>query len=173
SLTLSSTMPGTEDGDQVAGSATNGAEATWTFTFTTASAGAEVFNFLVCDDPISSTCTMPAGLDVDSLTLDAGNSTVAGSVLATAGGDPNDFVFTAGSAVGASSTVTLVFENIQNPNVIPAFFVRITTDAGDDGVVASAITTGIEITARVKETLGFSTGAVPSAGVGAAGGSCD
>lgn len=162
SLTLSSTLPGTENGDGTGGSPTNGADATWTFTFDTVSANTDVITFVVCDDPVSSICTMPAGLNVGAAANGTGG--VAGVIAPVAGGDPNDFTFDATTPFGAS-TVSIVVDGIVNPDVIDAFFVRITTDSGDDGVVASAITEGIEITARVKETLGFSTtGAVATGG---------
>lgn len=169
SLTLSSTLPGTETGDLVGGSATNGSDATWTFAFTRPTAATDVITFVVCDDPISATCTMPAGLDVTG----AANGTTgeAGVVAEVAGGDTNDFTFNA--TTPGTGAVTIVVDNIVNPNEIDAFFVRITTDQGDDGVVASAITEGIEITARVKETLGFSTGAIIAAGVGNPSTTCD
>ncbi len=158
SLTLSSTLPGTEPGDGVAGSATNGSDAIWNFSFTAPSAGGTSLTLLVCTDPIAAGCTTagagaPTGLDM------SGATSSDGTVSAATG---NSLTFTDTIVQGSN---TFAIADIVNPNEISAFFVRIVTSAGDDGVVASAITEGIEITARVKETLGFSTGAVVAGGV--------
>lgn len=163
SLTLSSTLSGTETGDSVAGSPTNGSDAEHRFRFTSASGFSSV-TFQYCTTALG-TCNAPSGLSL------AGVSVEAGGGSASAASNTLTWVIT--EAAGGAKDVT--FGGITNPTyeASPAnpdtntFFVRIVThnnatpDPGntdvDEGTVASAITQGIEITARVAETLGFST----------------
>lgn len=153
SLTLSSTLDGTHT-DGSAGDPTNGSAASHSFSFDT-TGGATSATFTYCTNAIG-TCTTPTGLVIPG-------APVASSGSASALGG----VITWTDTIPAASTVTVSFDGITNPTYIASptnqddntFFVRIVTDGGDEGTVASAITEGIVITARVAETLGFSTAA--------------
>lgn len=159
SLTLSSTLDG--PGDGVAGSPTNGDAAVHTFAFTASAASATV-EFEYCTDAVG-TCTAPVGLDLQNATV--GSLSNATGIIS----DAANVLTLSGGVTGAGATSVEV-TGIVNPTYIASpsnpddntFFVRITTLDGssatvDDGTVASAITQGVVITARVAETLGFST----------------
>lgn len=156
SLTLSSTMPGGHAGDSVPGSETNGAEASHTFRFTAANTAAS-FTVTYCTNAVG-TC-VPASVDLTNAT------TTDGSFADSA---TNAGTWTVAVVVGANE---FTLDDVVNPTAVGTFFVRIATAGGDDGTVASAITEGIDITARVAETLGFSTTG-SFAGVGAPGSNC-
>lgn len=174
SLTLSSTLAGTET-TGTAGSETNGSAATHTFQFTktAASNSADRISFEYCTESIGA-CTTPTGLSLVSAAAGVGTNVTISAPVDVGG----KITFTAASLSAGAATITVPITAVVNPNVIDDFYVRINlfADAApstilDDGTVASAITEGIEVTARVKETLGFSTTG-SFAGVGDPGGSC-
>ncbi len=169
SLTLSSSLAGTEVGDSIAGSETNGSAATHTFKFTksAASDSADRISFEYCDAAVG-TCNAPDGLDLTAVTATGGtgvtvsNPSVSGSKVTVE----------ATSLSAGAAAITVPLGNIENPDVTPVFFVRIELFANsapatilDEGTVTSAITEGITITTRVTETLGFSTTADIASGV--------
>lgn len=178
SLTLSSTLPGTEAvGAQ--GDPTNGADAIHTIKFKKSNTSVQSIWLQYCDDPLNTVCTAPDG------DLDISNATITSSALGaitpgTTTANTVEFSFAANTA---TTEIDIVLTGVHNPHTLGTFFVRISThsdndpdgatDLVDDGNVASAITQGIEITARVKETLGFSTGLVDNNGVDAVGTACD
>ncbi len=162
-LTLSSSLPGNQVGDSVAGSATNGSDAEHVFAFNIVTAGATAMRFDYCTTPIGG-CTMPTGLDLTS--VDVGTVSGVGSlgtpvVGNAAPGTGNRVTLTGGTLSVGAAVVTL--DTIVNPTDLGTFFVRMSTSSDsfatvtDEGTVASAITEGITITTRVVETLGFST----------------
>lgn len=189
SLEMTSTLIGTSN-TGAANSATNGADATHNFKFTAPTADDVLgIAFLYCTTAIG-TCTAPTGLVV--------NSTPAVTVQTDDGGAfTNSFTFNSGAStanravfsnvtgqtVGAGSEIEFAFDDVTNPTPVGSFFVRITTHDSaatfdnttdiDEGTVAGSTTTGISITSRVVETLGFSTtGDTSDTGIPVAGGSC-
>lgn len=173
SLSLSSTLSGTALGSGTPGDADNGSEARHSFTFTPTTTGHTSVTFEYCTDAIG-TCTLPTGLVVPSTPIVVGGGGTAAFATRT-------ITWTPGSTLDTTA-VTVSFGDIVNPTYIASptnpddntFFVRITATGGaqpDEGTVASAITEGITITARVAETLGFSTTG-SFAGVGAPGSNC-
>ena len=172
SLSMSSPLIGTSTAG-AANSETNGADATHTFTFDPASSGTvRAFGFQYCTTAFG-TCTAPTGLDVDTTpaVLTQTNEGVAFTnayALSVGLSSNNNAVFVNGTGntltAGTTGTIVFAFDDVTNPTSAGTFFVRMQTfsDAGavtqvDDGIVTGAITTGIAITARVAETLGFST----------------
>lgn len=178
SLTLSSSLVGTEAGGS-AGDAINGAAATHTFGFTASTGGADTIRFDYCTTAIGP-CTAPTGLVLTGGSLDGQSGAASGFGSYTVGNAPaggtNNSISISGGALTAAAA-TIVFGDITNPTTVGTFFVRIQTiDADgptdiDEGTVASSITAGIEITARVAETLGFSTTGAFT-GVGDPGSNC-
>lgn len=164
SLTLSSTVSGDESGDSVAGSPTNGSAAEHTFSFQADASSAASATFQYCTTALGA-CVAPTGLVLSSANVVSGG----GSVTASS----NTLTWVNTITNGVATEVT--FGNITNPTYVDSpsdpdtntFFVRIATHNNatpappttvvDEGTVASAITRGIEISARVAETLGFST----------------
>lgn len=177
SLTLSSTLAGTETGDGTPGSPTNGSSAVHTFEFTTGATGstATAIELKYCTEAIG-TCTMPTGLVTTSATIGSPTGVTGLTIDSVA---TNGTIRLKTGTFGNTTATTIPMAGIVNPNVVDDFYVRIQTATADtyttlvdDGTVASAITTGIDITAKVKETLGFSTTG-SSAGMTAPGASCD
>jgi hypothetical protein len=179
-LALSSSANGTV-AIGAAGSGSNGAQATHTFTFTEATTGANVgsIEFLYCTTPLpGTTCTAPAGLDASTVSSVSG-ATVSGWSLGTGGNvptanrlritrTPSNITNTQELIFGAGSTGTDYIENPSTDN--EEFFVRITTYATnawgtqvDSGTVANSIAQQIDITAKVQETLNFSVGTTATA----------
>ncbi len=194
SLSLSSPLAGTVDDGTAAGSETNGDEVTYTFTFTVPTTGTvQAFLIDFCTTAIGA-CTAPTNMDTHP--ADSGETTISlqtDDAVAFTNAYAVDAIPTDGNRIGitnvtgntitAGSVVVLRFIGIHNPETVGTFFARIKTfdatttyttndnDLVDDGTVASSITTGISITSRVVETLGFSTTATfPLAAEGA---SCD
>ncbi|MBA2279195.1 hypothetical protein H0V99_02015 [Candidatus Saccharibacteria bacterium] len=188
-VVLSSSLAGTETGDNVAGSATNGSAAVHTFTFTTptgSSTTIDAFEFTYCLEAIG-TCTAPPGLNADTAVLvsatdDGGAFTTVFALDATQttvsriGIDVNAG---ATNTITAASVIVIQFSTIVNPSINDDIYVRMVsysvenyTSAVDDGTVAFSIVTPINITARVKETLGFSTTADTAGGVPAETSAC-
>lgn len=175
SLNLSSTLVGTET-TGLQGSETNGSDAIYTITFTKTANAVQSIQLEFCDDPLD-TCVAPTDIDVSTATI-GGTLTSAG---AAGTNNANHRGWSFASNTATSTTITLT--GVENPSVTGTFFVRITTHSGavpsggnqvDYGNVASSITTGIEITARVKETLGFSTtGEMDTTHIPAPGSACD
>lgn len=174
SLTLASSLPGTET-TGLANSETNGSDTTHTVAFTlpVTDASMEAIAFHYCTTAIG-TCTAPTDLDVSGAVLsvqtdDGGAFSSAFSI--DAGNTDADFIgiTNTGANVVAASDLVFSFTGLENPSTLGTFFVRvhtftddtnyeiITTTPDHDGTVASSITTGIAITSRVAETLGFST----------------
>lgn len=204
SLSLSSTAPGTVT-TGAANSYTNGSSARHTVTFThsaSATVGAIVLQY--CTTAIGS-CTSPTGLNMASATkgtftgtgMTDGNWTVGSDDLTTLSGRSGCTgtngrtnciaVRQTPGTNGGTNAWTLPFNAITNPNETAGFYVRIFTFASntysantygsdvDQGVVASSIVDPINITARVAETLGFSTTTSDSnyTAVTAEGSACD
>lgn len=177
SLTLASSLPGDVGTTEPANSELNGADTTHTvqFTFPTSSTGTVTgMSFLYCDTAIGAcddTGTgAPTGVDVSGATIAAGDT--SGFVIGT---NTNNEINVTHSGFAATGTITVIFENITNPTAQGTFFVRMLADntSADDGTVASSITEGIQITSRVRETLGFSTtGAINNSNVGDPGSTC-
>lgn len=198
-VTLSSTRSGTIAVGS-AGTETNGAAAVHTFDFTVPSGNVGSVLFKYCTNAIGA-CTRPTNMSMASVTL--GGTTGFPGVMSldntglevvdsdcTGSDGLNNCIGVVSSAPGAATTVSAAFNLVRNPDYDDTptdpdentFFVRIivSSDAAfatdvHDGTVASAITEGIVITARVAETLGFSTtGAtlVGSSGVGDPGATC-
>jgi hypothetical protein len=173
SLDLSSTLSGTT-ATGAANSATNGADTTHTFKFTI-SADADEIDFSYCTAAIGA-CVAPTGFAFSNGTSTA--SSLGGTF--TVGTNPNENTATlTGLTLDQSTdaTIELSLTHIKNPTFNAAavnpedntFYVRMVTQATnvnvDEGTVASSVTQSINITAKVKETLGFSvTG--EKAGVG-------
>lgn len=172
SLTTSSSLPGTST-TGAANSETNGSDSTHAFTFEPGSAHTiRSMRFQYCTTAIG-TCTAPTNVSVESGTtitvqqLEGVNFANLYAFDATVSDDDELCIEnTTGNAVttGTTQTITVSFDDIRNPDTVAPYFVRITTysavdcaTAVDDGTVATAITTGIAITSRVAETLGFST----------------
>ncbi len=175
SLTLTSTLAGDETSG-AANSETNGSDAAHTVGFTTGATGssAVAVRLLYCTAAIG-TCTTPTGLVTTSATVQ-GQTGVSGLVVDSVA--VNGTIDLDTGTFGNSTASTISMENITNPTSVGTFFVRITTYSDnfttevDYGTVASSITEGIQITARVAETLGFSTTG-SFAGVGDPGTACD
>lgn len=196
SLSLSSSLAGTVDDGTAAGSETNGDEVTYSFTFTVPTTGTvQAFLIDFCTTAIGA-CTAPTNMDTHP--ADSGETTISVqeddnvsfttlnpyAVDATpTDGNRIGITNVTGNTITSGSVVELTFIGIHNPESTGTFFGRIKTfdstatyttndnDLVDDGTVASSITTGISITSRVVETLGFSTTATfPLAAEGA---SCD
>jgi hypothetical protein len=164
-----------------AGTGTNGAQTTHTFTFTEGDVGDTVgsIEFLYCTTPLpGTTCTAPTGMDASTVSS-VGGTTAAGWSLGTAGNAPTAsrirITRTAGTitdtqnlAFGVGSTGTDYIKNPTTDN--EEFFVRITafpdtawtTVGGDQGTVANSTADQIDITAKVQETLNFSVGSTPT-----------
>ncbi|MFZ1323790.1 MAG: hypothetical protein WAQ57_01355 [Candidatus Saccharimonadales bacterium] len=172
SVTMSSPLVGSSTAG-VANSETNGADVTHSFTFDPATSGlVRAIEFEYCT-AAAGACTGPTGLDVDTTPaiLAQTNEGVPFSNLysLSVGLSSNNvatFTNATGNSLTAGSGGTIVFnfDDVTNPTSAGTFFVRITTFsdatatvAVDDGIVAGSITTGIAITTKVSETLGFST----------------
>lgn len=171
SLTMSSSLPNTAT-TGLENTQTNGTDTTHTFTFDPGSSVlVRSMRFDYCT-AATGACTGPTGLvaNVGSTITTQTNEGVTFTNLYTISGtsdantlnitNPTGTVLTAGTG----GTIVIAFDNVTNPDAAGTFFVRITTysDAGflttvDSSVLAQSITTGIAITARVAETLGFST----------------
>ena len=190
-LELSSTAPGTVT-TGAANSHTNGSSARHTATFTMNTSGATVGAIVMqyCTAAIG-TCTAPTGLLMSSVAkgtftglTNASWSVGADDISTLSGragcvgtnGKTNCVVFKHATTEVLAGTpiVTMPYTAVQNPNEVDGFFVRIYIynsstyaantygTAVDDGTVASSIVDPINITARVKERLGFSTTASDS-----------
>jgi hypothetical protein len=182
-LELSSTLAGDIVGDSQ-GAYNDGQDATHTFTFTVgtdaSTVSAKSWSFEYCDDSIG-TCTAPGGVDVDtgsSIATQTINAGAFGNSYAVVGGSSTNNKLCLGNASGnntaAGDDIIFAIDDVKNPTDVAPFFVHIvsytsadcTTGSSDDGTVASAITEGIEITAKVKETLGFSVTGSKTDGAG-------
>ncbi len=172
SLTLSSTLAGDVGTTTPAGSETNGAAAVHTFTFDKSDTAVLGIQLQYCTDPLSDPCVQPTGIDASAAVI---TSTALGAISASGTNNAFNRGFSFASNT-AEEDIDIVLTGVVNPTVVGTFFVRIATYSAagtpflvgnlvDEGNVASAITEGIYITARVKETLGFSTtGAVAVGG---------
>lgn len=178
SLQLSTTLDGTQGATAAANSELNGVDATHTFTFDPATTGAVLsMQFMYCTTAIGA-CTAPTGLDVDTgtaITVQTDEGVAFTNSYAIDGTGQNDCTAAANVicifhatgntfTAGTGGTIVFAFDDITNPTVLGTFFVRMFTYSDsawstevDNGTVASSITTGISITSRVVETLGFST----------------
>ncbi len=178
-VVLASNLEGDVGTAEAANSELNGADTTHTFTFniaTTASIGG--IQLLYCTTAIG-TCTAPTGLSVDNATLGSPTGLTGWSEDSDTA---NQYRLENATpeAKTAGNTVVIPISDVINPTSIGTYFVRVTTYTADtfvtqvdDGTVAFAITTGIQITARVAETLGFSTtGAVNATDIPAETGAC-
>lgn len=169
SLTLSSTLPGSAE-DTTPGTHLNGEEAIHTFSFTTGPDGSDAvaIRLLYCTTAVG-TCNTPVGLDTTNATLtdQSGVSNLVVDSVAVNGTIDLDT-----GTFGDSTATTIEISGVTNPTTVATFFVRMVTysdnfsTAVDDGTVASAITTGIAITSRVAETLGFSVSGALTDGAG-------
>ncbi|MDQ3123548.1 MAG: hypothetical protein M3Q14_02610 [bacterium] len=188
SMTISSSLGG-GNSTGAANSETNGADSTHTFTFDAGTTGTiRALKFEYCTTAINA-CTGPAGMDADTTpavltqtnegvtftnlyAINAGSSTNTTLLYTNATGN----TFTAGTG----GTIVFAVDDVTNPTSTGNYFVRMTTysdaaatTAVDNGTVAFSITTGIAITSKVVETLGFSTTAqVNTTNVPAEGSSC-
>ena len=181
SLTLSSSLDGnTTTG--VANSATNGSDTSHLFQFNIPSTTSlQSARFEYCTTAIG-TCTAPTGMSASGATfvtqtINGGAWSSAWTIGTNTANRVN--ITNTGSAPGANQTAVFTFENIKNPTSVGSFFVRITTYSDafttiiDEGTVSGSVTEGIDITARVAETLGFSTTAeMDNTHVPAEGGAC-
>lgn len=165
------------------------AEYTVTFTPVTGAASGAVDLFFCNDSPIpGQTCTAPSGFSLSSATL--GALSTGGASIVSQGANKIEV-----SVDTTASPVVLVLDGVVNPNYVTTtaanegFYGRIqtygsTTDATaayadatdvgsvvDDGGIAMAITSGIGVTATVRETMTFCVagngGTVASLGAGA------
>ncbi|MDQ3065359.1 MAG: hypothetical protein M3Q36_03770 [bacterium] len=185
SVNLSSTLDGTNTG--TANSELGGSDSTHTFAFDNATAGTVLsMRFEYCQAAIGA-CTAPTNIEVETgttITTQTHEGTTLATVFTVNGASSTanrlDITRASGAAFGAGTAGNLVFafDDIRNPDTEATFFVRMTsysdaawTTAVDTGTVASSITTGIAITSKVVETLGFSTTATVG-GVGAEGTTC-
>lgn len=199
SVALSSTLGGNET-TGVANSETNGSDASHTFSFNPATDGSiSSVKFEYCTNAIGA-CTAPGvpttgEIDVDTgtaITTQTSGGTPFSNAYSIDGVGSNDCaassnvicITSSGNVLDDAQQVIFTFDDIRNPDYVTptsqddnTFFVHITTYSDsawstsvDDGTVASAITVGITITAKVVETLGFSTTAditaVPAEGPG-------
>ena len=177
SLQLSSTLDGTQT-TGAANSETNGSDTTHTFTFDPATTGSVLSaEFEYCTTAIG-TCTAPTGLNVvtgTTITIQTSEGTTFSNLYSIDGAGQNNCLAAANRicitnatgntfTAGTGGTIVFAFDDILNPSTLGTFFVRMMTYSDsawtttrDDGTVASSITTGITITSRVAETLGFST----------------
>lgn len=185
SVVLASTLAGSVT-TGAANSETNGGNTTHTFTFDTPSTTSlQQIDFLYCTTAIG-VCTPPTSLAVGTPTIATqttdGNAWSNAWTTGSSSANRITISNTGAAPAVANDTAVFAFSGLRNPDTVGTFFVRIRTysDAGstlvDDGTVAAAITTGIQITTRVAETLGFSvTGEVDDTHVGdpTAVGTCD
>ena len=142
---------------------------------TTGNVGSIIFDYCTT---ASGSCTAPAGLDVDSVTLSNQTGATGFAVDGTAT-DTNTIVIDRSPAsISSGTAVTYTFASAINPNnttcyggTPPAsnnctFYARITTtdavDGGgstvDTGVVAASTATQIVLTGTMPESLVFCTG---------------
>jgi hypothetical protein len=186
SLSLTSSLEGDVGAATAANNETNGADASHTITFDPATGGTiESLRFDFCTTAINA-CTGPTGLVVNSGTAittqtnEGVTFTNAYAIDGTSDANTLNVDNATGNSftAGTGGTIVFTFDDITNPTDVGTFFVRITTYTNDDytgavdtGTVASAITTGITITSKVVETLGFSTTA-DDAGDPAEGSTC-
>ena len=173
SLNMLSPLAGNLGTTTPANSETNGGDTTHTFAFDNATAGTVLsIRFDYCTTAFG-VCTAPTSIEVETGTAitvqtHEGSTPATPFTINAASSDSNtlDLTRASGAAFGAGTSGNLVFafDDIRNTNTTGTFFVRVTTysdtawtTAVDDGIITGAITTGIAITARVAETLGFST----------------
>lgn len=172
SLTMTSSLANTST-TGAANSETNATDGTHTFTFDPGTTGlVRSIRFEYCT-AATGACTAPTGLEAEAgtiittqtnesvtfsnlYTINAGSSTANRLDISNATGNT--------LTAGTGGTIVIAFDDVVNPDTTGTFFVRISTytDAAwtttvDSSVLAQSITTGIAITARVAETLGFST----------------
>jgi hypothetical protein len=135
-------------------------------TVTAGPIGSFVFEYCTNNPFIGTSCVAPAGLDVDSVSLD-GQSGITGFSVNGANTTDNRIVIS--RTVGATSPVdtTYVFSNVVNPSTVnQTVYVRISSHAStngsgpvtDSGAVVFATVTGIGIGGYVPPYLTFCVG---------------
>lgn len=146
---------------------------THTFTFTPSSVtaiGSIVFEYCQNSPVVGQPCDVPPGLDVSlaNLSIQTGNTGFSVDNLNTTA---NKLVITRSPSVGISVVSSYVFSNITNPSNAPhSEFIRISTHAStdgsgsltDNGSVAYAIHTPLNVAAYVPPFLNFCVGVTVS-----------
>ncbi len=152
----------------------------YTFTLPT-STTVKSIDFTYCTTA-SGTCTTPSGLTTTTAALNGSPSNLGGAGSWTIGGTPTNGriqISNSSNTGSPSANSTVNLNTITNPTLSgnqTVFYVRIVSysDASwatplDSGVVASAVTNQITVTASVDETLNFcafQTGSTCGAGTG-------
>lgn len=168
-----------------AGSGTNGAQTSHTFTFTPSASTIGSIAFMYCTTPfVNSTCTAPTGMDASTVSavteslsgaysIATGQSLTTGWFSGQSCTTANCIVIKAASATAETATPkTVTFGAsggwIKNPTVNNDYYVRIITFSDtafttevDEGATMFAITDEINITAKVQEKLNFSVANAP------------
>jgi len=173
SLNMLSPIAGNIGSTTPANSETNGVDTTHTFAFDNATAGTVLsMRFEYCTTAAGA-CVAPTNIEVETgttITVQTHEAVTVATPFTINGASSTanrlDITRASGAAfgIGTSGNLVFAFDDIRNTDTVGTFFVRMVaysdaawTAAVDDGIVTGAITTGIAITTRVSETLGFST----------------